>query len=187
MPETLETQFNATTNLEGGNNKRQKIHSCLCCLVTFVVNSNWLLVPLDSILAHAVITPLEAPCRCLLDYRRKGLEQHLVPWHGNARKIKDNEDYIDTIGVDSDKELESSFPRDDNSMNYILGGPQKPDTKGMTASEEQVTLKQYRKARKSFTNKECLALMKSISNKGFAPSLQKSQLGNFKGDLNKMV
>ncbi len=68
-----------------------------------------------------------------------------------------------------------------------MGGPQKPDTKGMTAAEEQVTLKQYRKAWKSFTDKEHLALMKSMSNKGIATVPQKCQLGNFIGDPNKMV
>ncbi len=57
----------------------------------------------------------------------------------------------------------------------------------MTAAEKEIAIKQYRKARKSFTNKECLALMKSISNKDVATSPQKSQLGNFKGDPNKMV
>ncbi len=97
-------------------------------------------------------------------------------------EFTDNKDYIDTVKVDSDKEFWSSFPRDRNSRNYILGGPQKPNMKGMTAAEEQVTFKQYRMARKSFTNKERLALMKSISNKSIAALPQKSRLGNFKGD-----
>jgi hypothetical protein len=40
----------------------------------------------------------------------------------------------------------------------FLGGPQKPDTMGMTFAEEQATLKQYRNARKSFADKElCLS------------------------------
>ncbi len=60
-----------------------------------------------------------------------------------------------------------------------MGGPQKPETMGMTAAEEEAAIKQYRKARKSF--------MKSMSNKGIATLPQKSQLGNFKGDQNKMV
>ncbi len=58
---------------------------------------------------------------------------------------------------------------------------------GMTVAEEEATKKQYRKARKSFTNKERLALMKSMSNKGVATLPQKSQLGIVKGDPNKMV
>ncbi len=102
-------------------------------------------------------------------------------------EFSDNEDYIDTIEVEFDKEFWLSFPRDRNLKNYILGGPQNPDMKGMTAAEEQVTLKQYRKARKSFTDKECLALMKSMSNKGVATLPQKSQLGILKGDPNEMV
>jgi hypothetical protein len=57
----------------------------------------------------------------------------------------------------------------------------------MTAAEEEAAIKQYKKARKSFTNKERLSLMKSMSNKGVATSPQKSQLSNFKGDQNKMV
>jgi hypothetical protein len=57
----------------------------------------------------------------------------------------------------------------------------------MIAAEEKVTVKHYRKARKSFTNKECLSLMKSVSTKGIAALPQKSQLGNFKVDQNKMV
>jgi hypothetical protein len=70
---------------------------------------------------------------------------------------------------------------------YLTGGPQKPDTMGMTAAEEGAIKKQYKKARKSFTNKERLALMKSMSNKSVAILPQKSQLGILKGDPNKMV
>jgi hypothetical protein len=55
-------------------------------------------------------------------------------------------------------------------MNYILGGPQKPDMMGMTVAEEQEAKKQLRKARKSFTDKECLTLRKSMSNKDVATS-----------------
>jgi hypothetical protein len=42
-----------------------------------------------------------------------------------ARSLEysDDDAYIDTIGGDSDDEFWSSFPRDHNSMNYILGGP----------------------------------------------------------------
>ncbi len=55
---------------------------------------------------------------------------------------------------------------------------------GMTVAEEEAALKQYRKARKSFTNKERLALMKSMSNKALSHYLR---MRSFKGDLNKMV
>ena len=95
--------------------------------------------------------------------------------------------YIDTIEGDSDNKFWSSFPRDRNSRNFILGGPQKPDMMGMTAAEEEAAKKQYRKSRKSFTNEQCLALMKSMSNNGISTLPQKSQQGLFKGDLNKMV
>ncbi len=98
-----------------------------------------------------------------------------------------NKAYIDTIEGDSYNKFQSSFPRDHNSRSFILGGPQKPDMMGMTAADEEAAKKQYRKARKSFTDKESLALMKSMSNKGVATSPQKSQLGFFKGDPNKMV
>jgi hypothetical protein len=61
-------------------------------------------------------------------------------------------------------------------MNYILGGPQKPDMMGMTVAEEQEAKKQLKKARKSFTDKERLTLMKSMSNKGVVATLpQKNQ------------
>ncbi len=86
-------------------------------------------------------------------------------------EYSDDDAYIDTIGGDSDNEFWSSFPRDCNSMNYILGGPQKPDIMGMTVAEEQEAKKQWRK------DKERLTLMKSMSNKGIATSPQKSQLG----------
>ncbi len=102
-------------------------------------------------------------------------------------EFSDKKAYIDTIEVDSDDKFWLSFPRDRNSRNFILGGPQKPDTMGMTAAAEEAALKQYRKARKSFTDKERLALMNSMSNKGVATLHQKSQLGNFKGDPHKMV
>jgi hypothetical protein len=106
-----------------------------------------------------------------------------------ARSLEysDDEAYIDTIEGDSDDVFWLSFPRDRSSRNFILGGPQKPDMMGMTAAEEEVTKKQYRTARKSFTDKQRLALMKSMSNKGVSTSPQKSQQGLFKGDSNKMV
>ncbi len=102
-------------------------------------------------------------------------------------EFSDNEAYIDTIEDDSDNKLWLSFPRDRNSRNFFLSGPQKPDMMEMTAAEEEAAIKQYRKARKSLTGKEPLALMKSMSNKGVATLPQKCQLGNFKGDPNKMV
>ncbi len=102
-------------------------------------------------------------------------------------EFSNEEAYIDNIKVDSDDGFRLTFPRDCNSRNLNLGGPQKPDTMGMTATEEEAALKQYKKARKSFTNKEYLALTKSMSNKCVATLPQKSQLGNFKGDPNNMV
>ncbi len=102
-------------------------------------------------------------------------------------EYSDNNTYIDTIGGDSDDKFWSSFPRDRNSMNYILGGPQKPDMMGLTVAEEQEAKEQWRKARKSFTDKERLTLMKSMSNKGVATLPQESQSGNCNGDPNKMV
>jgi hypothetical protein len=41
-------------------------------------------------------------------------------------EFSDNEAYVDTIKDDSDNKFWSSFPRDRNSRNFILGGPQKP-------------------------------------------------------------
>ncbi len=92
-----------------------------------------------------------------------------------ARSLKysDDEAYIDTIKDDSDNEFQSSFPRDHNSSNFILGGPQKPDIMGMTAAEEEAAKKQNRKARKSFTDKECLAVMKSMIKKALPHHLRK--------------
>jgi hypothetical protein len=58
---------------------------------------------------------------------------------------------------------------------------------GMTAAEEEVAKKQYRKSRKSFTDKQCLALMKSMSNKGISTLPQKSPQGLFTCDPNQMV
>ncbi len=105
----------------------------------------------------------------------------------HSLEYSDNNAYIDTIEGDSYNKFWSSFPRDRNSMNYILGGPQKPDMMGMTVAEEQEAKKQWRKARKSFADKERLTLMKPMSNKGVATLPQKSQSGNFNRDPNKMV
>jgi hypothetical protein len=80
-----------------------------------------------------------------------------------------------------------SFPRDHNSRNFILGGPQRPDTMGTTPAEEKAAMKKYRKERKSFTDKSHLSLMKSMASKDVAALPQKSQLGYFWGDQNKMV
>jgi hypothetical protein len=71
-------------------------------------------------------------------------------------EYSDDDAYIDTIGGDSDGEFWTFFPRDHNSMNYILGGPQKPDMMGMTVAEEQEVKKQWRKARKSLTERRTL-------------------------------
>jgi hypothetical protein len=53
-----------------------------------------------------------------------------------ARSLEysDNKAYIDTIEGDSDNKFWSSFPKDRNSRNFILGGPQKPDMMEMTAA-----------------------------------------------------
>jgi hypothetical protein len=102
-------------------------------------------------------------------------------------EYSDDKAYVDTIKGDSDNKFWSSFPRDRNSRNFILGGPQKPDMMGMTVAEEQLAKKQLKKARKLFTDKERLTLMKSMSNKGIATLPQKSQLSNFNGDPNEMV
>ncbi len=92
MLEMPEMQFNATTNLEGGKNERKKVRPCfICCLVTFLIDSDWLLIPLESLLAHATRTTLEAPHCGLLDRHHKGLEQCLVPRDGDAGKIQDND------------------------------------------------------------------------------------------------
>ncbi len=106
-----------------------------------------------------------------------------------ARSLKYSNDkgYIDNVNVYSDKEFWSSFPRDHNSRNFILGGPQRPDMMGMTMAAEEAALKKYKKERKSFTVKSLLSLMKSMSSKGLAALPQKSQLGYFLGDQNEMV
>jgi hypothetical protein len=106
-----------------------------------------------------------------------------------ARSLKysNDKDYIHNIDVDSDKEFWLSFPRDCNSRNFILGGPQRPDTMGMTSAEEEAALKKYKKERKSFTDKSHLSLMKSMASKGVAALHQKSQLRYFLGDQNKMI
>ncbi len=65
----------------------------------------------------------------------------------HSLEYSDDDAYIDTIGGDSDDEFRSSFPRDRNSMNYILGGPQKPDMMGMTVAEEQEAKKQWKKGK----------------------------------------
>jgi hypothetical protein len=83
-------------------------------------------------------------------------------------KYSDDEDYIDIVDVDSDKEFRLSFPRDCKSRNYILGGPQKPDTMGMTPAEEEAAMKKYRKERKSFTDKSPVSLIKSMASKDVA-------------------
>jgi hypothetical protein len=58
---------------------------------------------------------------------------------------------------------------------------------GMTPAEEEAAMKKIQKERKSFTGKSHLSLMKSMASKGVAASQQKSQLGYFSGDWNKMV
>jgi hypothetical protein len=82
-----------------------------------------------------------------------------------ARSLKysNDEDYIDNVNVDSDKEFHSSFPRDRNSRDFIVGGPQRPDMMGMTPVEEEAAMNKYRKEKMSFTDKSRLSLMKSMA------------------------
>ncbi len=56
-------------------------------------------------------------------------------------EFSDDEAYIDTIKVDYKDKFWLSFPRDHNSRNIILGGPQKPDMMGMTAAEKEAANK----------------------------------------------
>jgi hypothetical protein len=57
---------------------------------------------------------------------------------------------------------------------------------GMTPAEEAAAIKKYRKERKSFTDKSCLSLMKSMASKGIAALPQKIQLGYCWEDQNKI-
>jgi hypothetical protein len=98
-----------------------------------------------------------------------------------------NKDCIDNVDVDSDKEFCLSFPRDCNSRNFILGGPQRLDTMGMTPAKEEAAMKKYRKERTSFTDKSRLSLMMSMASKGVAALPQKNQSGYFLGDQKEMV
>jgi hypothetical protein len=64
-------------------------------------------------------------------------------------KYSDDKDYVDNVDVDSDKKVCSSFPRDCNSRNFILGGPQRPDTMGMTPAEEEAAIKKIQKGQEA--------------------------------------
>jgi hypothetical protein len=98
----------------------------------------------------------------------------------------DDDDYINKVDIDSEDEFWSSFPRNQNSWNFIMVGPQRPDTMGMTPAEEEAAMKKYKK-RKSFMDKQHVKLMKSVACKDVAASLQKSQVGFLGGDQNKMI
>jgi hypothetical protein len=50
---------------------------------------------------------------------------------------------------------------------------------GMTVAEEEEAKKQWRKARKSFTDKQRLTLMKSMSNKSICYIAAKKSVGEF--------
>jgi hypothetical protein len=89
-------------------------------------------------------------------------------------EFSDKKDYNDTIKVDSDKEFWLSFPRDRKSRSFFLGGTQKSDTMGIVKAEEEATINQYRTARKSFTDKERLSLMKSCQIKALPHCLRKA-------------
>ncbi len=70
----------STTNLEGSEKRAQRIRPCLtCCLVAFLIASNWLFESFDSLLAHTLNTPLKAPCYCLLNHHHKSVERRLFP------------------------------------------------------------------------------------------------------------
>jgi hypothetical protein len=102
-------------------------------------------------------------------------------------EFSDNEAYIDTMEGDSDNKFWLSFPRDRNSRNFILGGPQKPDMMGMTVAEAEAAKKQYRKARRSFTDKKTFGSNEvNVKYRQFHITSEKT-VANFKGDPNKMV
>jgi hypothetical protein len=89
MSEVSETQFNATTNLIGGKKKRDKVHPCfICCLVVFLIDSDRLLVSLESLLVYTTSTPLEASCCCLVGHSLKDVEQCLFSWDREVCKVE---------------------------------------------------------------------------------------------------
>jgi hypothetical protein len=59
-----------------------------------------------------------------------------IPVLVKGLNYSDVDDYIDKVNIDYEDKFWSSFPRDHTSQNLILGGPQKPDTRYMTAVEE---------------------------------------------------
>ncbi len=106
---------------------------------------------------------------------------------GKGLIYSNDDDYIDKVDINFDDEFWSSFPRDCTCQNLILGGPQKPDTHYMTAVEEQVALKKYRKERKAYTDKQFVTIVKSVASADFQSLPLKSQVGLFLGDQNAMI
>ncbi len=102
-------------------------------------------------------------------------------------EFSDDKDYIDTVKVDSDKEIRSPFPRDCNSRNFIFGWTSKTWHDGNDFCRGTSHFETIQKCKEVICRQRTLSLMKSMSNKGVAALLQKSQLGNFKGDQKKMV
>jgi hypothetical protein len=84
-------------------------------------------------------------------------------------------DYINKVDIDSRDEFWSSFQRNKNSQNFIMCGPQQSDTSDMTPAQEAAALEKYKKERKLFMDKQCVALIKSIASKDVTALLQKSQ------------
>ncbi len=62
-----------------------------CCLVLFLIDSDWFLVSLNLLLTNAASMPLEAPCSCLGDCGHKGLEWCWVPWYDKEGELEDND------------------------------------------------------------------------------------------------
>ncbi len=51
-----------------------------------------------------------------------------------------DDDYIDMVDIDSEDEFQSSYPKKQNSQNF-MDGPQRPDTMGMAPVQEAAALK----------------------------------------------
>jgi hypothetical protein len=49
------------------------------------------------------------------------------------------------VDIDSEEEFWSSFPKNRSTWNFIMGGPQRPDTRDMTPSQEAAALKNSKK------------------------------------------
>jgi hypothetical protein len=109
--------------------------------------------------------------------------------HGDGLLYSEDDEYLKNVDEDKDDEgkyedndFSSVHPDDVVSRNYILGGPQRPDTSKMSKREEKLALDNYKKKRKLYTDAKRMEMAKQLAEADITTLPQQRQMHSYIGD-----